>query len=143
MSIEQIKDTVIQTLSELGIHVHDINVGAAIKTDPATDDAGDLIEVPRIDLSDTNSFEESLDRLSEGAARGDANIMFNIDATVNQLAWTDRILRPELDSVNDQAEAMLGTTEDRLMEYMKEQRAKGVPFTEIEIPDHLLPGEEE
>lgn len=103
--------------------------------DEHIDDEGNVTHVPRVDLQNTDDFQGTL---IDGVKSGDVRYGIDVVCSVNQLAWTDRILHPEKHELDMQAEVLLGTSDDAIAAYIQGEIESGVDPKDIRIPKELL-----
>jgi hypothetical protein len=125
-------------LEHLGLHVRQMEAAVGVLPDEHIDDEGNTTYVPRVDLHDTDDFQGTM---IDGVKSGDVKYGINIVCTVNQLAWSDRILDPGKYEMDMQAEILLGTNDDAIAAYVASEVEKGVDPKDIRIPKGLLEGD--
>lgn len=94
--------------------------------------------VPAVDILNADDRESAL---IDGVKSGDAIYSLDVVCSVNQMAWTDRILHPEKYEQDTEAEILLGGNDDAIAAYIAAELEAGVEKKDIRIPPELLEGD--
>ena len=134
--LNELNQMLVDELGHIGLHVRQIESRVGVMSEDELDDEGN--PVPRVDIT---AADDPQSALIDGVKSGDAIYGLDVVATVNQLAWTDRILNPEKYEIDTQAEILLGDSDDAIAAYIEGELEKGVSQADIRIPKELLEGD--
>lgn len=127
-----------EELGHIGLHVRSMEASVGVIPEQQIDDEGNVTFVPRVNPMESDDPQGAL---IDGVKSGDVKYGIQVVCSVNQLAWTDRILHPEKHEMDLQAEVLLGNNDDAIAAYIQGELEKGVAQADIRIPKELLEGE--
>jgi len=134
--LNELNQKLVEELGHIGLHVKQLEPRIGLRAEDEPDDEGN--PVPRVDL---NAADDAEGALVDGVKSGDVIYGLDVVCSVNQMAWTDRILHPEQHEMDTQAEILLGDDDDAIAAYIASELENGVPKSEIRIPPELLEGD--